>query len=137
MPNIGPLELIVVLIIALVVLGPKRLPDVGRSVGKGMGEFKHAISGDHEDDEPGPLVAAEAHLAAAEADVHAARTERVHAARSSSSAFRPSRRRPPRSSCRCSNWPVRPHCWLRAGPGGARRALQRSWSYSSPPSRST
>ncbi len=47
------------LIIALVVLGPKRLPDVGRSVGKGMREFKHAISGDHEkDDEPAPLVAA-------------------------------------------------------------------------------
>ena len=53
MPNIGPLELIIVLIIALVVLGPKRLPDVRRSVGKGMREFKHAISGDHEkDDEP-------------------------------------------------------------------------------------
>ena len=83
MPNIGPLELIVVLIIALVVLGPKRLPDVGRSVGKGMREFKHAISGDHEkDDEPAPLVAAEAHLAAAEADVHAARNEPVDAARS-------------------------------------------------------
>lgn len=50
MPNIGPLELIVVLIIALVVLGPKKLPQVGRSVGRGMREFKDAISGD--DDEP-------------------------------------------------------------------------------------
>jgi sec-independent protein translocase protein TatA len=50
MPNVGPLELIVVLIIALVVLGPKRLPEVGRSVGKGMREFKEAISGDNEDE---------------------------------------------------------------------------------------
>ena len=46
MPNIGPLEIVIVLIIALVVLGPKRLPDFGRSVGKGLREFKGAISGD-------------------------------------------------------------------------------------------
>jgi sec-independent protein translocase protein TatA len=51
MPNVGPLELIVVLVIALIVLGPKRLPEVGRSVGKGMREFKEAISSDHDDDE--------------------------------------------------------------------------------------
>jgi sec-independent protein translocase protein TatA len=50
MPNIGPLELAVVLIIALVVLGPKRLPDVGRSVGKGMREFKDAITGGGDDE---------------------------------------------------------------------------------------
>jgi sec-independent protein translocase protein TatA len=52
MPNVGPLELIVVLVIALIVLGPKRLPEVGRSVGKGMREFKEAISSDHDEDEP-------------------------------------------------------------------------------------
>lgn len=46
MPNIGPMELIVVLVLALVVLGPKRLPDAGRSIGKGIREFKGAISGD-------------------------------------------------------------------------------------------
>lgn len=45
MPSIGPMELVVVLIIALVVLGPKKLPQVGRSVGTGMREFKDAISG--------------------------------------------------------------------------------------------
>jgi sec-independent protein translocase protein TatA len=45
MPNIGPLELIVVLIIALLVLGPKKLPDAGRSVGRGIREFKDAIAG--------------------------------------------------------------------------------------------
>jgi sec-independent protein translocase protein TatA len=50
MPNIGPMELIIVLAIALIVLGPKKLPEVGRSVGKGMREFKDAISGDNDAD---------------------------------------------------------------------------------------
>jgi TatA/E family protein of Tat protein translocase len=36
MPNIGPLELIAVLIVALLVLGPKRLPEMGHSLGKGL-----------------------------------------------------------------------------------------------------
>jgi sec-independent protein translocase protein TatA len=52
--NVGPMELIIVLVIALIVLGPKRLPEVGRSVGRGMREFKESISGDsrhHDDDE--------------------------------------------------------------------------------------
>lgn len=43
--NIGPMELIVVLVIALVVLGPKKLPEVGKSLGKGMREFKDSVSG--------------------------------------------------------------------------------------------
>jgi sec-independent protein translocase protein TatA len=51
MPNVGPFELILVLVIALLVLGPKRLPEVGRSVGKGMREFKEAISGENDEDE--------------------------------------------------------------------------------------
>jgi sec-independent protein translocase protein TatA len=55
MPNIGPLELIVVLVIALVILGPKKLPDVGRSVGRGMREFKDAIGGGSKDDEVATL----------------------------------------------------------------------------------
>lgn len=49
--NIGPMELIVVLIIALVVLGPKKLPEVGKSLGKGMREFKDSISGMSDDDD--------------------------------------------------------------------------------------
>jgi len=51
--NIGPMELIIVLVIALIVLGPKRLPEAGRAVGKGMREFKDSLSGinDHDDDE--------------------------------------------------------------------------------------
>jgi sec-independent protein translocase protein TatA len=44
MPTIGPMELIVLLVIALIVLGPKRLPDAGRSLGRGMREFREAIS---------------------------------------------------------------------------------------------
>ena len=43
--NVGPLELVIVLVIALVILGPKRLPEVGKSIGNGMREFKDAISG--------------------------------------------------------------------------------------------
>jgi sec-independent protein translocase protein TatA len=39
------MELVVVLIIALVVLGPKKLPEVGKSLGKGMREFKDSVSG--------------------------------------------------------------------------------------------
>ena len=45
MPNVGPLELVVILAIALIVLGPKKLPEVGRSIGKGMREFKDGVSG--------------------------------------------------------------------------------------------
>ena len=51
MPNIGPMELIVILAIALIVLGPKKLPEVGRSVGKGMREFKESINGSSHDDD--------------------------------------------------------------------------------------
>jgi sec-independent protein translocase protein TatA len=57
-PNIGPLELIVILVIALVVLGPKRLPDAGRSLGRGLREFKGALANDARD-EPEPLTVAE------------------------------------------------------------------------------
>jgi sec-independent protein translocase protein TatA len=49
--SIGPMELVVVLVIALLVLGPKRLPEVGRSVGKGMREFKDSLSGINQDDD--------------------------------------------------------------------------------------
>ena len=52
MPSIGPLELIVVLVIALVVLGPKRLPDAGRSLGRGIREFKGALTAGEREDDP-------------------------------------------------------------------------------------
>ncbi len=44
MPSVGPMELVIVLVIALVILGPKKLPDAGTSLGKGMREFKQALS---------------------------------------------------------------------------------------------
>jgi sec-independent protein translocase protein TatA len=51
----GPLEIGIVLLIVLVVFGPKRLPDLGRSLGSGMREFKDSITGNHkDDDEDGP-----------------------------------------------------------------------------------
>lgn len=46
MPNIGPMELVVILAIALIVLGPKRLPEAGKSIGKGMREFKDSLAGE-------------------------------------------------------------------------------------------
>ena len=51
MPSIGPMELIVVLVIALVVLGPKRLPGLGKQLGTGMREFKDGIAGVGKDDD--------------------------------------------------------------------------------------
>jgi sec-independent protein translocase protein TatA len=51
MPNVGPLEVIIVLIIALVIFGPKRLPELGKSVGKGIREFRSSVSGSADDDD--------------------------------------------------------------------------------------
>ena len=51
MPNIGPMELVIVLVIALIVLGPKRLPDAGRSLGRGLREFKDGIAGGGKDED--------------------------------------------------------------------------------------
>jgi len=60
--SVGPMELVIVLVIALLVLGPKRLPEAGRAVGKGMREFKDSLSGmtshdddDEDDEEPSAL----------------------------------------------------------------------------------
>jgi TatA/E family protein of Tat protein translocase len=47
-PNVGPMEILVVLIIALVVFGPKKLPELGNSLGKGIREFKGSIGGHDE-----------------------------------------------------------------------------------------
>jgi sec-independent protein translocase protein TatA len=51
MPNIGLPEILVVLVIALIVFGPKRLPELGRSLGRGIREFRGSVSGDSNDDD--------------------------------------------------------------------------------------
>ncbi len=64
MPNIGPLELAIILLIVLLIFGPKRLPTLGRQLGAGMREFKDSITGrgmDKEVEEPDEH--AEAHQA--------------------------------------------------------------------------
>ena len=47
MPNIGPMEVAIVLVIALLILGPKRLPEVGRSLGRGLREFRDNVRADN------------------------------------------------------------------------------------------
>jgi sec-independent protein translocase protein TatA len=56
MPNIGPMELIIVLVVAVVILGPKRLPGAARSMGRGLREFKDSVAGitGRDDDERKP-----------------------------------------------------------------------------------
>jgi len=56
MPNIGPGEIVLLLLLALLLFGAKRLPEIGRSLGKGMREFKDSVSGvsvkDDDDERP-------------------------------------------------------------------------------------
>ena len=72
MPNIGPLELGIVLLVVLLIFGPKRLPGLGRQLGAGMREFKDSITGkdrgDDDDEERPKLTAAEPVKAAEQAD---------------------------------------------------------------------
>jgi sec-independent protein translocase protein TatA len=49
--GIGVTELVILLVALLVIFGPKRLPEMGRSLGKGMREFKESLSGKDDDDE--------------------------------------------------------------------------------------
>jgi sec-independent protein translocase protein TatA len=51
MPTPGPLEIIIILVIVLVIFGPKRLPDLGRSLGRGMREFKDSVTGKDKEQE--------------------------------------------------------------------------------------
>ena len=48
----GPLEIVIILVIVLIIFGPKRLPDLGKSLGRGMREFKDSITGKDDDDQP-------------------------------------------------------------------------------------
>jgi sec-independent protein translocase protein TatA len=76
MPNIGPLEIVVILIIALIVFGPKRLPELGKSMGKGIREFRSSLSGDKDDDDDEDVRAIE--RAPREADERPLEGEVVH-----------------------------------------------------------
>ena len=60
MPTPGPLEIVILLVIVLLIFGPKRLPDLGRSLGKGMREFKDSVTGKDDDDEPRRIAQTEA-----------------------------------------------------------------------------
>ena len=59
MPTPGPLEIVILLVIVLLIFGPKRLPDLGRSLGRGMREFKDSVTGKDSDDEPPRLAKTE------------------------------------------------------------------------------
>lgn len=68
--DISPIQILIVLVIALLVFGPKRLPEMGKSIGRGIREFKGAIL----DEEPGSTSAARASEASPAAPVTAAAT---------------------------------------------------------------
>ncbi len=48
----SPLEIVIILVIVLIIFGPKRLPDLGRSMGRGMREFKDSVTGKDKDELP-------------------------------------------------------------------------------------
>jgi sec-independent protein translocase protein TatA len=51
MPNLGPWEIVILVVVLLLVFGSRRLPEIGRSVGKGMREFKNSVTGKDEESE--------------------------------------------------------------------------------------
>ena len=72
MPNVGPLEIAIVLVIALIVFGPKRLPELGKSMGKGIREFKGSLSTDEKDEIPADSSTTPTELVAGESEQKAA-----------------------------------------------------------------
>jgi sec-independent protein translocase protein TatA len=45
MPNVGPMEILLLALLAVIIFGPQKLPEIGRSIGKSMREFKDSVSG--------------------------------------------------------------------------------------------
>ncbi len=60
MPNISFWEILLLLLVVLLVFGPKRLPEMGRSLGRGMREFKDSVSGKSKDEEEEPVAVTQA-----------------------------------------------------------------------------
>jgi sec-independent protein translocase protein TatA len=60
MPNIGTGEIILLLLLALLLFGAKRLPEIGRSLGSGMREFKDSVTGNNKPDDTPELPVATA-----------------------------------------------------------------------------
>jgi sec-independent protein translocase protein TatA len=58
MPNVGPWEIILLLLLALLLFGAKRLPEIGRSMGKGLREFKDSVASGKDDDDDVPALPA-------------------------------------------------------------------------------
>lgn len=79
--GIGVTELIIVLVIVLIIFGPKRLPSMGRSLGSGMREFKDSISGKHqdEDDDRPEIAEAKADAVESKGESDQAKAERLRA----------------------------------------------------------
>ena len=73
--SVGPMELVIVLVLALLVLGPKRLPEAGKSLGRGMREFKNSIAGmagnDDDDEERSVITASTSTSTSTDAPVEA------------------------------------------------------------------
>jgi sec-independent protein translocase protein TatA len=79
---IGPWEMLIILFIVLLLFGAKRVPEMGRSLGSGMREFKEAVTNPFRDDEPKRPAELERGQARAEAQVDSVPSERVSSKRS-------------------------------------------------------
>lgn len=78
--NIGILEISIVLVIVLIVFGPKRLPELGRSLGRGIREFRGSVTGEHDDDDTKPPVLDKGEDASVSAETTSIPVEKDHKA---------------------------------------------------------
>ena len=74
-PTPGPLEIAIILLIVLIIFGPKRLPDLGKSLGSGLRNFKDSVTGKDGDEKREELTAAKADEPAEEREPAKARAD--------------------------------------------------------------